>query len=195
MMKGKDLTKSEQKELKKKKRMEQKETARLEKERSEKRDRYVKYAALAAIILVAGFYLLNRDSGPSGAPRITINPTEHDFGLVSVRGGVVMTAMTLKNEGGSDLVINNLDTSCGCTTATVKKGGIEGPAFGMSEHGMNPVGWSETLKPGENALLNIYYNPGVHLDSRGPATMAVWVYSNDPNSPEKIVKIDTNQVD
>ena len=194
-MKEKELTKSERKELKKKKRMEQKETASIEKERIEKRDRYVKYGALAAIILIAGLYLLNRDSGISGDPRIAVNPTDYDFGDVSVRGSVVMTSMTLKNEGGSDLVINKLDTSCACTTATVKKGGKEGPVFGMSEHGFNPVGWSETLKAGESALLNIYYDAGVHPESRGRTTMVVWVFSNDPKNPEKMVKIDTNQVD
>jgi Protein of unknown function (DUF1573) len=193
-MKRKDLTKSEQKELKKKKRMEQKETARLAKEKIEKRDRYVKYGVVA-IILVAGFYLLNRDSGPSGGPKIAINPTEYDFGEVSVRGPVVSTTMSLKNEGGSDLVINNMDTSCPCTSVTLTKGGIEGPAFLMSSHGLNPVGWSETLKPGESAILNVYYNAATHPDSRGSTTMVVWVYSNDPNAPEKMIKIDTNQVD
>lgn len=195
MAKDKGFKKRGRKEQKKQSRMEQNEKARKERERIEKRDRYIKYGVLAAIILVAGFYLLNRDAWSSGAPRISVNPIKYDFGEVSVRGPVVMTSITLKNEGKSDLVIDNLDTSCGCTSASITKDGKEGPVFGMSEHGFNPVGWSETLKAGESAILNIYYNAGVHPDSRGRTTMVVWVYSNDPNTPEKMIKIDTNQVD
>jgi hypothetical protein len=195
MAKGKGLSKRERKELKKKNRLEEREKVRSEKRRIEKRDRYIKYGAVAAVLLVAGFFLMDRDPGTNGASRILINPTSHDFGDVSVRGGVVKTVMTIKNEGDSDLVINEMDTSCGCTSATVEKDGKEGPAFGMKMHGDNPVGWSERVKPGENALLNIYYDPMVHPDLRGPVTRSVAVYSNDERTSVKEVRISVNQVD
>jgi hypothetical protein len=185
----------ERKELKRKKRLEEREKAQHDKMRIEKRDRYIKYGAMAAILLVAGFFLMNRDPGTNGSPRILIDPTSHDFGDVSIRGGVVKTFMTIKNEGDSDLVINDMDTSCGCTSTNVEKDGKEGPAFGMKMHGNNPVGWSETVRPGEKALLNIYYDPMVHPDLRGPVTRSVAVYSNDKRTPVKEVLISANQVD
>jgi hypothetical protein len=195
MAKGKGLSKRERKKLKKKRIVEKRENARSERERIEKRDKYIKYGALVVVLFVAGFFFMNRDTGTNGSPRILVDPVSHDFGDVSVRGGVVKTVMTIKNEGDSDLVINNMDTSCGCTSATVEKDGKEGPAFGMEMHGTNPVGWSERVKPGENAFLNIYYDPMVHPDLRGPVTRSVAVYSNDRRTSVKEVRISVNQVD
>jgi hypothetical protein len=192
---AKGRSKRERKELKRKNRLEERERARSEKRRIEKRDRYIKYGAIAAVLFVAGFFLINRDPGTNGSPRILIDPTSHDFGDVSIRGGVVKTFMTIKNEGESDLVINDMDTSCGCTSATVEKDGKEGPAFGMKMHGDNPVGWSEKVKPGEKAFLNIYYDPMVHPELRGPVTRSVAVYSNDQRTSVKEVRISVNQVD
>ncbi len=170
--------------------------SRREGEQEEKRDRYVKYGALAVILIVAGFYLSSSGGGgnASGSPAIRIDPTEHDFGDVSVAGGVVKTSMTITNAGDGNLVLSDMETSCGCTSATVEKDGKEGPAFGMKMHG-NPRGWSETLAPGETALLNVYYDPTVHLDLRGPVTRGITVYSNDKNSPSKEILIFVNQVD
>jgi hypothetical protein len=168
--------------------------ARHGKERKEKTGKIIKYGGLAVILIIAGFYLSNSEPDQSTPPRITINPLEYNFGDVSVAGGIVKTVMTIKNEGASDLLINDMDTSCGCTSATVEKNGIEGPAFGMKMHG-NPRGWSETLKPGETALLNVYYDPMVHLDLRGPVTRSIAVYSNDRRAPAKEVRISVNQVD
>jgi hypothetical protein len=161
----------------------------------ERKNKFVKYSVIAVIVLVAAFYLFNRDSNLAEAAIIKLDPTGYNFGDVSVRGGVVNTVMTIKNEGGSDLIINDMDSSCGCTTATISKDGVEGPVFGMKMHGTNPVGWSETLRPGETALLNIYYNPMVHPDLRGPVTRAISLYSNDPRSKISVAKVEVNQVD
>ncbi len=132
---------------------------------------------------------------PVDRPKMSIEPTLYDFGDVSFAGGVVKTVMTIKNEGDSDLVINEMDTSCGCTSASITKDGVEGPVYGMKMHGKNPVGWSVTLKPGEMALLNVYYDPTVHPDLRGPVTRSVSVFSNDPVEFQKDVRIEVNQVD
>jgi len=192
---NKAATKREKKELRRKKRAEEREKARKEREQRERRERYIKYAALTVIFIFAGFYLLGRDTGARGSPRITIEPLEYDFGDVSVStGAVVKTVMKIKNEGGSDLVLNDMETSCGCTSAAVEKDGKEGPVFGMRMHG-NPTGWSVTLKPGETALLNVYYDPRVHPDLRGAVTRSIAIYSNDPKAPVKEVRIHVNQVD
>ncbi len=188
-------TKHERKELKRNTRREKREKERLELDRKEKRDRWIKYGVIALIIIVSGFYLYKRDAGLKNAPKIVIKPSSYNFWDVSVAGGVVKTAMTIKNEGKSDLLIDDMDSSCGCTTASITKDGKEGPIFGMKAHGTNPGGWSETLKPGETAEINIYYDPQVHPDMRGRVTRVITVFSNDPNTTKKIVKIDVNQVD
>ncbi len=195
MVKNEEMSKSQRKKMKKEKRLEQRDARRREQKKIEKKNSLIKYSVIALIVIVAAFYLSNRDSNLAEAAVIKIDPTVYDFRDVSVKGGVVKTVMTVKNEGGSDLVINDMESSCACTTATITKDGVEGPVFGMRSHGDNPVGWSETLKPGESAQLNIYYNPTVHPDLRGPVTRAISLYSNDPRSKRSVVKVEVNQVD
>ncbi len=194
MAKGKGISKRERKELKKKRREKNKVKIGLERERSEKKKKAIRYAIFAAAVLVAGYVFIIKSPGGSGTSRIVIEPLEFDFGDVSTRGGVVKTEMTIKNEGDSNLVISDMETSCGCTTATVEKDGREGPVFGMRGHLPPPVGWSEILRPGESASLNIYYDPLVHPELRGAVTRLVALYSNDPSAPAKEVKIFVNQV-
>jgi hypothetical protein len=194
MVKNKELSKRERKELKKKKRLERREKNRKEIKSKETKEKRIKYGALVAVLILAGFFLMNKNSAVAGAPQIVVLPELYDFGDVSITGGIVTTVMTVKNEGNSDLVINDMESSCGCTTASITKNGIEGPTFSMKMHGTNPVGWSETLKPGENAFLNINYNPMVH-PLRGPVTREIILYSNDPRNSMKVSKIHVNQVD
>jgi hypothetical protein len=132
---------------------------------------------------------------PEDRPKIFISPIFYDLGDVSFAGGVVKTTLKIENHGESDLVLSDIDTSCGCTSASVTKDGNEGPVFGMKMHGTNPVGWSETLRPDEKAMLNVYYDPTVHPELRGPVTRMVSLYSNDPVDFKIDVTIDVNQVD
>ena len=57
--------------------------------------------------------------------------------------GVVTTAFNFRNDGRSDLVINNINTSCGCTSASIVYNGEESPVFTMPGHGKeNPKDWA-----------------------------------------------------
>lgn len=134
---------------------------------------------------------------PRDRPIVSLSPPSKDLGDVSQQKGIVSTAFTLKNEGKTDLVINKLETSCGCTTAAVVYGGEEGPRFGMPGHGMNEkiTGWQVTVPPGQQAELKVYYDPNVHKNFRGPAMRDVYVFSNDPIDFQKKVSIRLEQVD
>jgi hypothetical protein len=168
------LTKGERRRLKRKAR---KELAA--KDRSAKtRKKMIKAAALilvvTAIIVSAGIVytegLPKPDSRGPGA--IRIEPTSHDFGNVPVSGGIVSTLMDITNNGKGNLVIDSMEISCMCTSATIIKDGTEGPRFGMHN---NPgaLGWSQTIGPGESAQLKLYYDPTVHPDHRGSTTRTV----------------------
>jgi len=135
-------------------------------------------------------------TAPTDRPIISLRPETFDFGNVSQKGGVVTTFFELKNEGKKDLVIERLDTSCGCTSAAIVFNGEEGPRFAMAGHGIkNPKNWKLIIPPGESAQLKVYYDPNVHKDFRGPAIREIYVYSNDPIDFEKKVQIELNQVD
>ena len=101
--------------------------------------------------------------------------------------------MAIQNVGTEDLVIHNLDTSCGCTSASIIYKEVEGPKFGMSMHGTNPKNYRQVIPPGETANLKIYYDPNVHKDMRGAVTRSVSIFSNDPRHKQMEVKISAIQ--
>jgi len=128
----------------------------------------------------------------SSEAEMKITPKSFDFGEVSQAEGVVETSFKIENNGASDLIIDNMVSSCMCTSAALKVAGKEGPKFGMHN---NPRNWSETIVPGGTAELIVYYDPDVHKDFRGSATREVTLTSNDKNNAEKSVTIRLNQVD
>lgn len=129
------------------------------------------------------------------AGTLRITKELHNFGFVHVRGGVVNVEIPLVNIGEGPLTITHMETSCGCTKASVVTNGEEGPAFGMAGHGSNPKDWRTRIDSGEQATLKIYYDPAAHPDLRGQVTRVITVYSDDPDSPQQEVRIQVNQVD
>lgn len=132
---------------------------------------------------------------PSDRPIISIIPDSYDFGDVSQKEGNVYAYFDLKNEGESDLVIDRLETSCGCTFAAIVYQGEEGPYFTMPGHEETPDWEGVTIPPGKTAQLKVMYDPNVHKDFRGAAIREIHVFSNDPVDFERKVIIDLNQVD
>lgn len=133
---------------------------------------------------------------PDDRPIIFLNLESINLGDVSEAKGEMNTTFEITNTGKSDLIINKLDTSCGCTSTTIVFAGKEGPRFAMTGHGIDsPTDWSVTIPQGQSAQLKVYYNPSVHKDFRGEAVREIYIFSNDPIDFEKKVRIELNQVD
>jgi cytochrome c-type biogenesis protein CcmH/NrfF len=134
---------------------------------------------------------------PKDRPVIVLSPSAIDLGNVSQKQGLVTTLFDLKNEGKTDLVIERLETSCGCTSASIVFQGKEGPLFNMPGHGINEkIGpWQLVIKPGQSAQLKVYYDPNFHEDFKGFAIREIYVFSNDPINFKQKVRIELNQVD
>ena len=64
--------------------------------------------------------------------------TKHDFGTIKETGGDVSHVFTFKNTGQSPLVINNVETSCGCTS---------------------PAWTKEPVLPGKSGTVTATFNP------------------------------------
>jgi len=71
-----------------------------------------------------------------GAPVITFEKTEHDFGRV-IQGEKITYNFKFTNTGGGDLIITRVSASCGCTA----------PAFTR-----------EPVKPGETGVVRITFD-------------------------------------
>jgi len=148
---------------------------------------------LLTILLIAAFFYW-RSMPLKNAPVIEIEPSSYSFGVVSQSQGVVSTTIPLVNTGSRDLVITGMDSSCGCTSASLVYEGVEGPRFSMSVHGSNPRDWEQVIPPGKTAQLKIYYDPNVHRELRGIVTRSIFVFSNDQRHPNKEVKVTVNQI-
>jgi hypothetical protein len=73
-----------------------------------------------AVIAVAVVLLSAAGLAQSGKPRAVFKALSHDFGQVK-QGDVVSHEFVFKNEGGAPLVVEKVETTCGCTAALVSE--------------------------------------------------------------------------
>lgn len=135
-------------------------------------------------------------NAPKNSPKIVVTETKKDLGQVSAARGTVSTEFVIKNEGKSDLLIDKLSSSCGCTSGSVVYEGTEGPRFSMPGHGQEQPdeSWQVAVAAGAEATIKVYYDPTVHPDLTGPVTRTVTIFSNDPVDFETKVTINLDQV-
>lgn len=134
---------------------------------------------------------------PINRPIISLTPNIYDFGDISQQKGIAIAFFEIKNNGQEDLIINRLETSCGCTSASIIFQGQEGPRFAMSGHGINEKikDWQIAVPAGGIAQLKIAYDPDIHQSFRGAAIREISVFSNDPINFQAKVMVELNQVD
>ncbi len=105
---------------------------------------------------------------PEKAPKIRIDRTVHDFGTLFEDAGKQRTKFIFTNEGEGELRIQNVATTCGCTTPEMEK---------------------LVYAPGESGELVVYYDPH---NRKGPQNRKVTIHSNDPASPRLPITIEAN---
>jgi hypothetical protein len=99
-------------------------------------------------------------SAPAGPqPQIEAPAPNYDFGTV-LEGTQVKHEFTIKNGGQADLVIGQVQTSCGCTVAKSDK---------------------QRLRPGERTSLPVTFDT---RHEKGHASRRIDVYTNDPKTPD-----------
>lgn len=94
-----------------------------------------------------------------------------DWGTIPATPPVVQT-FPIQNTGDKPLLITNVVTSCGCTTAHLS---------------------SSVIPAGQRADLVVTFDPNFHATS-GPVTRLVWLETNDPDQPVVELRIDANVV-
>lgn len=80
-----------------------------------------------------------------------IGPTEHDFGDI-VKGEPVRHAFVFRNEGNDPLVIDNVRTTCGCTTP-----GWPREAIAQDSTGTIEVEYSARTAGAFHKLVKVYF--------------------------------------
>lgn len=99
------------------------------------------------------------------APKIVFKENGHDFGHVP-RGPELQYNFRFTNKGNAVLKIERVQTSCGCTGAT--------------------VGEKTEYKKNESGEIKITFNT---QGRSGHQEKTVSVFSNDPETPQKDLKI------
>ncbi|MCF6270966.1 MAG: DUF1573 domain-containing protein [Melioribacteraceae bacterium] len=97
-------------------------------------------------------------------PRISVSKNRHDYGKVK-EGSILTFDLGIKSIGDSELIITDVQTSCGCTAALLS---------------------SDKLKPGESGNIRI------ELDTKGmkgKKTRTIAIKSNDPINPRMVVTL------
>jgi hypothetical protein len=114
------------------------------------------------------FCLFGPIKSAAAGSEIALDKKEYDFGDVRV-GCVVQVRASLSNKGKAPLIIKEVRTSCGCTKAESSQ---------------------KEIPPGENGEIEISYDSaGLSL---GRKTQAVFIYSNDMQTPVSKIRIFAN---
>ncbi len=114
-------------------------------------------------LLALGFLGILLSACSGGSPDLTLDQQTIDLGQV-VNGEIRTIEIPLRNAGTSDLVIEAVTTSCGCTSAEV-----------------SPM----TIPPGESGMLIVNFDSGAHgPEANGPVMRQVFIASNDSDETE-----------
>lgn len=101
-------------------------------------------------------------------PKAKTDITEYNFGEIFKKDGVVNKEFIIKNIGDANLIIGDITTSCGCTTAIIS---------------------NKTILPKDNATITVSFDPNFHKEPEGKFSRSVFVPTNDPNNKEIEFKI------
>jgi len=88
------------------------------------------------VLIFIAVSLLSQSSGPS----IAFKATEHDFGKIKEQDGKVTYNFTFVNTGAEALLIQNVSTSCGCTSPDWTRQPVAPGASGFVSATYDPAG-------------------------------------------------------
>lgn len=104
----------------------------------------------------------------TSGPKITVDRTLHDFGMIPQFGGTVEATFTVKNKGTELLEIGDITTSCSCTSASIS---------------------SSRILAGDEAELTVVFDPDFHEEPLDMFKRTVFIPTNDLANPEMEVAI------
>jgi hypothetical protein len=118
----------------------------------------------APLAILAVFALAAAAPAQARKPRAVFKATAHDFGKVK-QGDVVSHEFTFRNEGDEPLVVEKIETTCGCTAALVSE---------------------KRIAPGQDGKIKTTF------DTRGYSgrlTRYLYLVSNDAGSPRRELSV------
>ncbi|MDO8424585.1 MAG: DUF1573 domain-containing protein [bacterium] len=149
-------------------------------------------AIVVGTVLIAGLVVFLPSIKPSTGGEIKVTPLEYELGDISMAKGLVVKSFEVENVGTGILKLDNIWTSCHCTSAIFKLNGKTSQIFGMPM-GSGVSFWSESLSPGEKGDIEVTFDPAYHGPSgTGPVVRGVYISSNDPKNKRVEIKLAAN---
>jgi len=125
----------------------------------------MKRLLIVSLLFVAGFSAYSQTNAVTPVVKtelLSLKETQHDFGKIQ-QGRPVTYEFGLTNVGKEDLVLENVQASCGCTTPVWKK---------------------EPVSPGANSIITVGYN----AYAEGPFEKTVTVTYNGGQTKVLVIK-------
>lgn len=124
---------------------------------------------ITAAVLGLMVWGYGRMAGPTQAQltqksSLTASETLYDFGTISMANGKVDHSFQVTNLTDRDITIDNLQTSCMCTTAYLVNGGDREGPFGMPGMGGSTAA-SHVIPAHATQAIDVVFDPAAH----GPA--------------------------
>ena len=137
-----------------------------------------------AVVLALVFSAVSISGKKSGAAEMTVSEYRYDFGTISMADGDARHEFIIRNAGDENLTLSDIRTSCMCTTAELNIAGERSPVFGMHN---NPAFWVGKIAPGEEAALEVVFDPLAHgPNATGSVTREIVIQTNDQGSTSAI---------
>lgn len=128
---------------------------------------------LAIVVFGVLIWLARPKTENNPTPPTTINAEEnldvqgvrtYDFGKVSMANGDVKHTFAMQNNTDRSINIQEIYTSCMCTTALLMTNGKAFGPYGMPGHGLSAK-INQTIQPQEEFTIETTFDPAAH----GPA--------------------------
>jgi rhodanese-related sulfurtransferase len=103
---------------------------------------------------------------------LAVIPASYDFGLISKKDGVVTTEFVIQNTSASEISIEEITTSCGCTSAEIEE---------------------KTIPAGESLILKVHFDPDFHKEPEGKFSRTVFLETSGNREIEVKIEVEILQ--
>jgi len=143
--------------------------------------RLIFFLVALALISVGVYFSLSKPASSQG--RLEADRADYDFGTIPMNGGNVTYEFALENKSGEPVTIEEVSTSCMCTTAFVSHQDHNLGPFGMSGHNIQRKA-NVTVQPGERMIVKAVFDPAAHGPAgAGSVSRTIYLSTNSKTQP------------
>jgi len=140
------------------------------------------FVAVAVVLVGTGIYF-SLSAPASSQGRLEADRADYDFGTISMNGGNVTYEFALENKSGEPVTIEEVSTSCMCTTAFVSHQDHNLGPFGMGGHNIQRKA-NVTVQPGERMTVKAVFDPAAHGPAgAGSVSRTIYLSTNSKEQP------------